>query len=251
MTSGPTASTGSLVGKRVLVTRERPGELAALLAERGADVVHVPLIATVEPADGGTALRSALDDLESYDWLVVTSAAGAERVGAAAGAHRSVRLAAVGSATARVLCELSDRSVDVQPDQQIASELGGAIIAAAGLPPARILLAQAGRAGNTLRDMLLDAGHDVTNVVAYETVALSPDLDLVRGANALVLASGSAAQSWVESVGVSGPDVIVAIGPTTASVAEKLGLKVTGVAADHSLVGLADELERHFPSSAT
>ena len=40
----------------MLVTRERPGDLAAKLAQRGATVIHVPLIAVVEPADVGRAL---------------------------------------------------------------------------------------------------------------------------------------------------------------------------------------------------
>ena len=60
------------------------GELAALLTARGATVIHVPLLAVVEPIDGGTALRDVLSDLREFDWLVVTSAAGAERVGRAA-----------------------------------------------------------------------------------------------------------------------------------------------------------------------
>ena len=47
---------GPLAGVRVLVTRERPGRLAELLTERGAEVVHVPLIGIAEPADGGPAV---------------------------------------------------------------------------------------------------------------------------------------------------------------------------------------------------
>ena len=54
-------TTGDLAGCRVLVTRERLGELGRLLGERGADVVHVPLIAVTEPADRGLALQRELD----------------------------------------------------------------------------------------------------------------------------------------------------------------------------------------------
>ena len=73
-----------LQGCRVLVTRERPGDLAAQLIERGATVVHLPLIAVIEPTDGGAALNGALSRLAEFDWLIVTSPAGSERVGAAA-----------------------------------------------------------------------------------------------------------------------------------------------------------------------
>ena len=93
-----------------MVTRERPGELAATLASRGADVVHLPLISVVDPADGGAALRRALDELGRFDWLVVTSPAGAERVGAAAAMTTQVKLAAVGTATATALRWLCKRS---------------------------------------------------------------------------------------------------------------------------------------------
>ena len=59
-------------GCRVVVTRERPGELAALLEARGATVVHVPLIEVLDPADGGIDLQRALERLDDVDWLVVT-----------------------------------------------------------------------------------------------------------------------------------------------------------------------------------
>lgn len=232
---------------RVLVTRERPGELGVLLAEYGAEVVHVPLIRVVEPPDGGVGLRDELDRLDTYDWLVVTSAAGAERVGEAARRHPGVRLAAVGTATAGVLAELAGRPVDVTPSRQIAAELARLLVTAAGLPPARILLAQADRAAPTLSEALLEAGHDVHAVTAYATQLVEPDLDRIGDADALLLASGSAARSWVEACGPTGPPVIVAIGPATSAVAVELGLKVTAVAADHSIGGLVAELARHVP----
>ena len=85
--------TSPLAGKRVLVTRERPGELGAMLEARGAIVVHVPLIEIREPADGGERLRRELDGLRNFDWLVVTSVPGAERVG---GRPRTARRVALG-----------------------------------------------------------------------------------------------------------------------------------------------------------
>ncbi|NND75294.1 MAG: uroporphyrinogen-III synthase [Ilumatobacter sp.] len=238
---------GPLAGRRVLVTRERPGELGELLAARGAEVVHVPLIAIAEPDDGGAALRRELESLDRYDWLVVTSAAGAERVGRAAAREPGVRLAAVGTTTARTLAALAERVVDVTPPRQLAAELAAELIAAAGLPPARILVAQADRAAPTLVAALLDAGHAVEAVTAYRTVLQPPDRARIDGADALLLASGSAATSWVDAVGADGPPVIVAIGPATSAVARELGLKVTAVAADHSIEGLVDELVRQYP----
>ena len=237
---------GPLAGKRVLVTRERPGELGALLAERGAEVIHVPLIAVREPDDGGESLRRELAHLEEFDWLVVTSVAGAERVGAAAATAPLVRLAAVGASTARVLGELAGREVDAVPAEQRAATLVDLLLAVAGPPPQRFLVAQADRAAPLLVERLVEAGHQVTACVAYRTVLVQPDPDRVLGADALVLASASSVQSWVDALGPFGPPVIVAIGPATAAEARELGLKITSVSADHSLAGLLTELERHL-----
>lgn len=242
---------GSLQGRRVVVTRPEPGRLGELLEERGATVVPVPLIAVADPADGGVELREQVDRLAEFDWLVVTSPAGASRVGDAARRSPAVRLAAVGASTARALTAAAGRPVDLVPDDQRGAALAEAL---AGLPPARMLLALADRAPTTLAESLAAAGHAVTTVVAYRTVpvaASEADRAAARAADALLLASGSAAESWVEQLGVSGPPVVVAIGPSTAEVALRSGLKVDGIAADHSVTGLVAELERCFRSSET
>jgi uroporphyrinogen-III synthase len=232
-----------LEGCRVVVTRERPGELAAKLVERGATVVHVPLIAVVQPRDGGTALREALATLATFDWLIVTSAAGAERVADAAMAESGVRLAAVGTATADVFERRLGRPVDLVPAVQRAEALAAAFVAQESAPQ-RVLIAQADIATPTLADALRRAGHDVMVVVAYRTIAVEPDRVSVDGADAVLFASGSAVESWYRALGTTTPPIVVAIGPITAAVAEQFGLKVSAVAADHSLEGLVTELER-------
>ncbi|WP_395155151.1 uroporphyrinogen-III synthase [Ilumatobacter sp.] len=237
---------GPLAGRRVLITRARPGELGRLLGERGADVVHVPLIETTDPADGGVALAAALGNLSDHDWLIVTSAVGAERVGDAAKQHPGVALAAVGTTTARVLADLAGRPIDVVPDRQIAVELAAALNVRLRGEYVHILLAQADRAPDTLADLLRSAGHDVTVVTAYSTQLRVPDPSQLHDIDALVLASGSAATSWVAAFGTDAPPVVVAIGPTTAQVARELGLKVSAIAADYSLAGLVDAVERQF-----
>ena len=236
----------SLAGRRVLVTRERPGELGMMLEALGAEVVHAPLISIEEPHDQGAQLAAQLRRLEEFDWLVVTSVPGAERVGAAAALYPDVRLAAVGLATARTLAGTASRAVDLVPDVQTASALANELLRLSESQPCRFLVVQADLAAGDLVESLRSAGHDVTTCIAYRTVLRAPDQRAIEGADALVLASGSAAQSWVRAVGREAPDVIVAIGPSTAEIAGELGLKVSGVAADHTLEGLVAELERQF-----
>lgn len=240
---------GPLVGCTVLVTRERPGELARLLAACGADVVHLPLIAVVDADDGGAELAVAVAGLAVGDWLLVTSAAGAERVGSLV--EPGVRLGAVGTATARRLEQLAGRSVDVVPDRQLAAELADAVIDAAGPAPADMVVAQADRAGDELVDRLRSAGHRVTAVTAYRTVQLTPSSAELRAVtdsvDVLALASGSAARGWVEAFGAQRQDerpIVAVIGPSTAQVCHELGLRVDGVARTHTLQGLVDEIAR-------
>lgn len=234
MTGGP------LAGKRVVTTRDDPGEVDRLLAAAGASVLHVPLIQIVDAADGGSELSALLGALDSFDWLVVTSQHGASRVGRAA-RGRSVRTAAVGTKTAATLEHLAHRPVDVVPAVQTAAGL------LAALPHdgagARVLLAQADRAGGELASGLRERGYDVTAVIAYRTVTRRPTPHELRdalAADAVAFASGSAVQGWVDAIGFRTPRCVVAIGPTTAAFGRDLGLRISHVAADHSVVGLVD-----------
>lgn len=231
-----------LHGRRVVVTRaaEQGGPLAELLRARGAEVIEVPLIRIEPAADGGRALAEALAELDRYDWVLVTSPNGARAVRDALRARPPGRplVGAVGWATAEAL----ERPVDLVPPRQLAEGL----LEAVPPPPdgGRILLAQADGARDVLAEGLREAGWQVDAVVAYRTVAHEPPEDLVRQAmeaDALLLASGSAARSWVRAAGQVAPAVIT-IGPITSGVARDLGLKVAAEATDHSLAGLIEVL---------
>ena len=125
----------------------------------------MPLIAIGPPADGGGALRAALNDVAGFDWVVVTSSNGAAAVGDAVAGAPGVRLAAVGPATARALEAQSGRPVDLVP----ADANSDGLLAAFPSASCRVLLAQADRAGEHLAAGLRSAGHDVVAVEAYAT----------------------------------------------------------------------------------
>jgi uroporphyrinogen-III synthase len=228
-----------LAGRTVVTTRDAPGRLDSLLAEAGADVLHVPLIEIVDPQPA--ALDEAVASLADGDWVLVTSRHGARRVGGAVAARPTVRLGAVGRRSAAVLAELAGRAVDIVPDRQTALDLVAAM-PAPSTPAERVVVAQADRAEPTLAEGLAARGFDVRAVTAYVTRPRRPSESERRAAlaaDAVAFASGSAAEAWVASIGVVAPSVVVAIGPTTERVANAVGLKISHVAADHSVEGLA------------
>lgn len=234
-----------LAGCTVVVTRERRGELGRLLDRAGAQVVHVSLIEVVDvEIERQEHLQIAL--AAAPDWVIVTSAAGAERVATVAN-QPSIRLGAVGTATAARLAEVAGRPVELVPDRQIADALIESFAQRTSTPQ-RVLVAQADRAGDRLSAGLEDLGHCVDVHVAYRTLVRVPSVEersQATGADAIVFASGSAAQGWADALGGTGTDVapiVVAIGPTTEAVAHDVGLTVTHVARDHSLAGIIEEL---------
>ena len=236
-----------LQGRRVVTTRDEPGELDRLLAEAGADVVHIPLIEIADPLDGGAALRAVMDALGNVDWVVVTSQHGAARFGEALARHSRVKTAAVGTRTASVLERLSGRAVDIVPARQTAADLLEA------MPPDGdgqvVVVAHADRADTALAVGLSQLGYRVHPVVAYRTLARTPSDDeraAAVGADAVAFASGSAAQAWHDAIGTDTPSVVVAIGPTTQGAARACGIVVTHVADEHSVRGLVDALIAAF-----
>lgn len=192
---------------------------------------------SIEPADDAQ-FRHALASLDAFDWLVVTSQHGASRVGATAAEHPSVRLAAVGTWTAEVLRRAAGRPVDVVPGRQTAIDLVRALDGRSG----RVLVAQADRADDALVDGLVDAGFVVESVTAYRTALRTPtwrERAAIASADAVGFASGSAVDAWVDACGAETPLVAAAIGPTTAAAADRRGLKITHIASDHHVEGLA------------
>ncbi len=252
--SEPNVVRPSLAGRRVVVTRaaDQSDELVERLTALGAQTVVIPLIEIVEPVDGGQELRAALGQLARYDWLAVTSANGARRVGPgilALGADRP-RLAAVGTATAAVMRSESGFEVDLIPSRQTAEAL--VELFPDGDGAGRVLIAQAESASAVLADGLAAKGWQVDVVVAYRTQSVRPSPGQLLGAlaaDAVLFASGSAVRSWMQVFGSSTPPIVIAIGPSTAAIADEIGLKVDAVAADHSLSGLVTCLLTHLGDS--
>ena len=254
-----------LTGLRIVVTRatDQTSSLVAGLQERGAEVVELPTIAIADPADGGAALQRSLADLSGVDWLVITSANGADRVatvlahgttegeGAApAGLLRraGVRLAAIGPGTSRALVAHGLRP-DLVPERFVAE---GLLEVFPDPPPGggRVLVAQAAGARPVLADGLRSAGWQVEVVEAYRTVHAPAGPDRVRaaaGADMVTFTSGSTVSGYLAAVGIDPPPRAVAcIGPITARAAREAGLTVDVEATEHTVTGLVEAIVSHI-----
>jgi uroporphyrinogen III methyltransferase / synthase len=236
-----------LHGKRIVVTRprEHAGPLVTALERLGAEAWIVPLIAVAPLEDDGELRR--LVESGDHDWIVFTSANAVRTVASVAPQLRA-RIAAIGPATADAVRALGIEPAFV-PGRFAAREI------ADGLEPlvgARLLLPQSEIAERSFADGLRARGATVDVVDAYRTVGVEPaSADLVRlgRADAILLASGSAARSLAAAAISSERTLVVCIGPSTADAARAAGLEVDLVAEDATGEGMIRALVSHFGES--
>ncbi|MEN3333367.1 MAG: uroporphyrinogen methyltransferase / synthase [Blastocatellia bacterium] len=156
-----------------------------MLERLGATVIHCPTIEIAEPTSW-QALDEAISRLESYDWLIFTSANGvefffrrlAERRGDGLSAMSRLQTCAVGLATARSLASACGR-VDLTARESTAEGMLAAIIETVGgeekLAGQRFLLPRARIAREILPAELARCGAHVEAVEAYQTIR--PEVD--------------------------------------------------------------------------
>ena len=256
----------SLPGLRVHVLRG--GDWGASVAERIEELGGVPVITEllrIEAAADPAPLQVAADGWNrgAYDWLVLTSANGAEAFTAAGGAPRAgARVAAVGPATAEAL-ERHGFAVDLMPSASFsAAGLAAAFAelfgvagdeAGAGSPEARdatLLLPISEIADHSLENSLRELGHRVTRVTAYRTVTVPPERDPFGDVDptdtlraAVLVTSSSAARALAEHIDpLPNETLLAAIGDPTARTLHELGLHADVVATTHTIPGLLTAL---------
>lgn len=256
-----------LAGRRVLVTRApgQAGALGDLLAAAGAEPVEIPLIEVVAPEDWGP-VDAAIGRLETYDWVVFTSANGVEfffrrlgDLGRDARALGRARLACVGEATARSLGGHGLRA-DLVPESFRADALLGPLAERAG-EGARLLLPRGDLARRDFPAALRQRGLEVDEVVVYRTRPAREGGERIRRLleegrlDVLTFASPSAVESFMAAVGPDAAElargaVVACIGPVTAQAARERGLEVQVLAEPSTMPGLVSALEAFFAARA-
>lgn len=235
MTGAPAAP---LRGRRVLLPRTRPRDgLAEALREAGAEVLSAELAVTVPTPGARQALSEALDRSEDA-WLVLTSS---RALGALDPRHlpATTPVAAVGPATAESFRELTGASPRIVSAGSAAALLAEPELCA---PQGRdrIILPCSAIAPDRLARGLRERGWRVEVLPVYTTTTADPSHvppGLGRAwadgeVDAVVLTAGSSAAALVDLLGPPPRATrLVALGPSTAERARRLGLTPHAVAA--------------------
>jgi uroporphyrinogen III methyltransferase/synthase len=250
-----------LFGQRIVVTRARvqAGELSTRLTELGADVLEIPCIKTAAPS-APQLLADAMLELNSYDWLVFTSANGVAAffdyffkafkdtrdIG-------GVRIAAVGPATAAKLRELH-LQVDLMPAEAIGAKVAKEFTKFESVENLKICLLRAEVASPDLPKALEDLGAIVDDIAVYRTVAESAEPTdastrlLAEGADWITFTSGSTVEHFharfdLPALVKKFPKTkLASIGPETSKAMAVLGLKPAVEAKEHTMEGLVGSL---------
>jgi uroporphyrinogen III methyltransferase / synthase len=255
--------TQPLFGKRVLVPRpeQQARASARAIRARGAEPIVFPAIEIVPPPDPGP-LRQAAAELDSYDWVLFTSANGVDRLFEViaelerdARAFGRARIGVIGPKTAAAL-----RTYGIRPDL-VADEFIGESLAQAVLERGvggRVLLARALEARDALPDLLRKAGAEVNVVAAYRTRSVGPErgqalAELIQlgKLDVILFTSSSTVESLVSLLGPGARELLsrvtlASIGPITTRTLTEHGLLPKVIAQRYTLEGVLDALSAHY-----
>lgn len=237
---------------RVAITRSREGNraLAEKLERAGLEPVAVDAI-TISPVDDWRAVDDLIRKLDGFDWLVFTSAAGAESFAARLKAlgtrlpEGRPLLAAVGKPTAMALSSLGAAPVFV-PSRYTNRALGEELPAGKG---SKVALLRADIADPRLAELLTERGFAVEEVVAYKTAPSRGPAVSLQGVDLIIFASPSAVKGLC---GMVRPEELAAlkrvkaicIGPVTSSAAQASGFRDTVVPDSYTLDAVVREAAR-------
>ncbi len=250
-------SSSSLAGRRIVLTRagHQNSELHAKLAALGAEVLELPLIRVIKSVRNED-LAEVFPELGGYDWIAFTSANGVRfyfeeffRVFDDIRSLGLIRIACVGEATAKAIVALHLK-VECQPEIATAEALAAALVATGSLDSAKVLVVTGNRNREVLVTKLEEARAIVDTLQVYQTEKndLSSDPSAAdfraRGADAILFASSSAAQSFVDQAAVlqlakdARRPLAGSMGPQTSETMKKAGIPIDFTAKEPSLDAL-------------
>jgi uroporphyrinogen-III synthase/uroporphyrinogen III methyltransferase/synthase len=247
-----------LAGRRVLVTRaaHQAGKLSEGLRAMGAEPVEVPVL-EIRPPVSFEPLDAALHQLNSYDWLILTSANAvralmdrAAALGIALAQSARLQVAAVGEATA-AYARSAGLVVAFVPEAYVAESLVEGLLQSLHTQTSsqRILLARAAVARDVIPDALHSAGYVVDVVDAYRNILPEAAPEQLRqalqnGLAAATFTSSSSAKHLADAARAAGivwPFAgvpAISIGPITSQTLRELGWPPAAEAVPFDIPGL-------------
>ena len=248
-----------LTEKKVVVTRrrEQAGEMAALLKAKGAIPILFPTIEILPPQDWGP-VDKAIETIDSYQWVVFTSANGVEfffRRARLLGRDpkrdlEGLKICAIGPATAQAL-KREGVSPLVVPKRFIAEEVLEAL-KTQGIKGCRILIPRAEMGRDILPQGLFQEGAMADVVITYRTIMpekAEEDKKKVLDAHIYTFTSPSTAINFFrimrdlplqESLAKG---IVASIGPITTQALQAIGVKAKVEAKEYTTAGLIRALE--------
>ena len=255
---------GPLTGKRILVTRalHQAGQLADALEAKGAEALRLATIAIVPPSSYAT-LDHAISKIESFDWVILTSANGASAfagriasLGVSQHRLHHLRVAAIGPATASAAHKLG-LAVDVVPGEYVAETVVEML--RDKVAGKRVLLARASIGRDVIPEELMRAGAEVQVAETYQTVLPADSIERIRTLfaegsqlpDAATFTSSSTVHNFFQLLHAAELELprglrAVSIGPITTRTLRERHWEPAGEAISSDISGLVEACERLF-----
>jgi uroporphyrinogen III methyltransferase/synthase len=233
-----------LFGQRILVTREHSLGFEPL-AELGAEIIEFHTVRIIPP-ESWDELDRAIENIQSYDWLILTSGNGVKyffrrlfEKGTDIRELKGIKICAIGSKTASMINKFGIQ-VDLVPEKFKAEGLIKSfenLYDETGIKNVRFLLPRAEVAREVFPEKIRELGGEIDVPAAYR--AAKPEM---RGRRLkrflkegkITIATFTSAATFNNFMEMMGEDAeallqdvaISVIGPVTAKAIEKAGLKV-------------------------
>jgi len=253
-----------LFGQRILITREYTPDYEPL-EEAGAEIFEFPTIKIVPPKSF-KSMDESIRKIETYDWLVFTSASGVGYFmkrflskGRDVRDLKGVRLCAVGAKTKEAIAAYGMKA-ELVPDEFNAEGLSKAFLRlygkrSGGLKGVRFLLPRAEEARELFPEQIRALGGQIETPAAYRTIRPEKHGKLLKRflfEGRISIATFTSSATFTNFMDIVGRDAlpllekvrIAAIGPVTKRTIEKSGLRVHILPKEATISAMVREIIR-------
>ena len=253
-----------LFGRRIVITRARAqaSGLVSQLTKMGAHCLEIPTIRII-PSEDTAPLKTAIDNIKDYDWLVLTSVNGVKfffdtlfDMGKDVRALGHLKFACIGPVTKE---RLGDYGIigDILPETYRAESVIDAF-SGIEMQGKKVLLPRAKVARTILPEELTRMGAIVDEVTAYETILSDEGKEQLismltdKEIDAVTFTSSSTVSNFMSLLeSQNAADLlknvtIASIGPITSDTARSFGIKPDIEAIPYTIPGLVDGLLAYY-----